>query len=135
MYLGLLCYGYALNYHLVYLAIPRTRPLCKKKAKFVCFNYMQPQKVKLKSVQINMKHVSYITFEKIISKQSFFVSDRTTNMHFSKMQNKINGSVVTIQYHTKCTNPFYQKFTSKKFSVYIVCCNLNQVIAYVLIPT
>ena len=30
-----------------------------EKAKFVCFNYMQPQKVKFKSVQINMKHVSY----------------------------------------------------------------------------
>ena len=28
-------------------------------AKFVCFIYMQPQKVKFKSVQINMKHVSY----------------------------------------------------------------------------
>ena len=30
-----------------------------EKAKFVCFNYMQPQKVKFKSVQINMKQVSY----------------------------------------------------------------------------
>ena len=29
------------------------------KAKFVCFNYMQPRKVKFKSVQINMKQVSY----------------------------------------------------------------------------
>ena len=27
------------------------------KAKFVCFIYMQPQKVKFKCVQINMKHV------------------------------------------------------------------------------
>ena len=27
---------------------------------FVCFIYMQPQKLKFKSVQINMKHVSYI---------------------------------------------------------------------------
>ena len=31
-----------------------------EKSKCVCFNSMQPQKVKLKSVQINMKHVSYI---------------------------------------------------------------------------
>ena len=31
-----------------------------EKAKFVCFNYMQLQKLKFKSVQINMKHVSYI---------------------------------------------------------------------------
>ena len=29
------------------------------KAKCVCFNDMEPQKVKFKSVQINMKHVSY----------------------------------------------------------------------------
>ena len=31
-----------------------------EKAKFVCFIYMQSQKVKFKSVQINMKQVSYI---------------------------------------------------------------------------
>ena len=30
------------------------------------------------------------------------------------MQNSIYGSFVTIQYHTKCTNPLYSKFTSKK---------------------
>ena len=30
------------------------------KVKFVCFIYMQPQKVKFKSVQINMKHVLYL---------------------------------------------------------------------------
>ena len=30
-----------------------------EKAKCVCFIYMQPQKVKFKYVQINMKHVSY----------------------------------------------------------------------------
>ena len=31
MYLGTLCYGYVLNLHLVYLAIPGTRLLCMKK--------------------------------------------------------------------------------------------------------
>ena len=30
-----------------------------EKAKFVCLNYMQQPQVKFKSVQINMKHVSY----------------------------------------------------------------------------
>ena len=30
------------------------------KSKFVCFNHMQPQKVKIKSVQLNMKQVSYL---------------------------------------------------------------------------
>ena len=80
-------------------------------------------------------YFNYITLEKIISKQSIFVSDRNTNMQFSKMQNKIYGSLVTIQYHTKCTNPIYPKFTSKKFSVYIFCCNFYLVIAYVSILT
>ena len=31
-----------------------------EQATFVCFIYMQPQKVKFKSVQINIKQVSYI---------------------------------------------------------------------------
>ena len=31
-----------------------------EKAKCVCFIYMQPQKVKFKFVQINMKHVLYV---------------------------------------------------------------------------
>ena len=35
------------------------------------------------------------------------------------MQNEIYGSLVTIQYHTKYTEPLYPKFTSKIFSVYI----------------
>ena len=56
MYFGPPCYGYALNWHLVSFAIPGTRPLCMKL-------YMQPQKVKFKSVQINIKHV-YVLFEK-----------------------------------------------------------------------
>ena len=38
----------------------RDTSVMHEKAKFVCFNYMQPRKVKLKSVQINLKHVSYI---------------------------------------------------------------------------
>ena len=56
-------------------------------------------------------------------------------MQFSKMQNKIYGSLVTIQYHTKCTNPLYPNFTCKKISVIIFCCNLYLVIAYVLVLT
>ena len=31
-----------------------------EKTKYVCFIYMQPQKVKFKFVQINMKQVSYL---------------------------------------------------------------------------
>ena len=40
----------------------RDTSVMHEKAKIVCFNYMQPQKVKLKSVQINMKHVSYQSY-------------------------------------------------------------------------
>ena len=38
----------------------RDTSVMHEKAKFVCFIYMQPQKVKFKFVQINMKQVSYI---------------------------------------------------------------------------
>ena len=54
MYLGPPWYGYAINCHLVYLAIPGTRPLCTKKQNVF-------QKVKFKYVLINMKQVSYTT--------------------------------------------------------------------------
>ena len=37
----------------------RDTSVMHEKAKFVCFDYTQPQKVKFKSVQINMKHVLY----------------------------------------------------------------------------
>ena len=56
-------------------------------------------------------------------------------MQLSKMPNEIYRSLVTKQYHTKCTNPLYPKFTSNKFSAYNFCCNLYLVIACVLIPT
>ena len=56
---------------------------------------------------------NYITFEKTISNESIFLSDRTTNMQCSRMQNKIYGSVVTLQYHVKCDNPCYQKSQAK----------------------
>ena len=49
-------------------------------------------------------------------KESNFVSDRTVTMQFTKMQNEIYGSLLTIQYHIKCTNPLYSKFASNKFS-------------------
>ena len=61
IYLGPPCYGYAINCHLVCLfGNTRDTSVMHEKAKFVCFNYMQPQKVQFNSVQINMKHVSYI---------------------------------------------------------------------------
>ena len=62
MYLGPLCYVYALNCHLVYLALPESGPLCMKKQNGFGFFHMQPQKVKFKFVQVNMKQVSYTVF-------------------------------------------------------------------------
>ena len=56
-------------------------------------------------------------------------------MQFTKMQIEIHGSLATIQYNTKCTDPLYPKFTSKKFSALNFRWNLYQVIAYVLILT
>ena len=62
MYYGMQCFGYALNCHFVYLAIvSRDMLVIYEKAKFVYFIYMQLQKVKFTSVQINMKQVSYNT--------------------------------------------------------------------------
>ena len=45
-----------------------------EKAKFVPFIYMQPQIVKLKSVQINMKQVSGIQFNLLLSPYPCFIS-------------------------------------------------------------
>ena len=45
-----------------------------------------------------------------------FVIDRIITMQFTKVKFEIHGSLVTIQYYTKCTDPLYPKFTSKKFS-------------------
>ena len=47
----------------------------------------------------------FIIFEKIISKKSNIVSDRTTKYAIkNNVKNEIYGSLVTIQHHTKCTN-------------------------------
>ena len=59
MYLGPLCYCYALNYHFVYLAIPWTCHLCMKKQHLFVLFICNRKKIKFKSVQINMKQVSY----------------------------------------------------------------------------
>ena len=78
MFLGPLCYGYALNCHLVYLAIPGKRPLCMKKQKLLVLIICNRKKVKFKFVQINMKHVSYTGIREIQTEFS-------TNILFSKM--------------------------------------------------
>ena len=93
------------------------------------------QNILRKTIEGYLNSFDNIIFDEIIFKQSIFVSNRTNNMHFSKMQNKISGPMVTIQYHNKCTNPLYPRFTSKNFSVFIRCYNLYLVIVYALIPT
>ena len=59
MYFGPPCYGYALPSCL--FGNTRNTSVMLERARFVCFIYMQPQKVKFKSVQINMKQVSYVS--------------------------------------------------------------------------
>ena len=56
MYVGPSCNGYALN---CLLGNTEDTSVMHEKAKFVCFIHMQPQKVKFKFVQINMKQVLY----------------------------------------------------------------------------
>ena len=72
-----------------------------KKAKFVCFNCMQPQKVKFKSVQINMKHVSYIRVKEGKNKKmkkdgkmkiSILISIYTVNFAFLKVYTKFENT-------------------------------------------
>ena len=63
----------------------------------------------------------FITFGNMIFKQIITVIDRIITMQFPKMQIEIHGSLVTIQYYTKCTDPLYPKFTSKKFSALNFC--------------
>ena len=58
--------------------------------------------------------------EKIIFKQSNFVTDRTTTMQFRKMQFEIFGSLVPIQYHSKCTYHLNPNFISLIF-VFFLC--------------
>ena len=70
-----------------------------------------------KTIEGYLNYVDHITVKKIISIQCIFVSDRISKLQFSRMQDKIYGSLVTIQYHTKCTNTLYPKLTSKNFSV------------------
>ena len=64
----------------------------------------------------DIKILLTITFGNIIFKQIIFVIDRIITMQFTKMQIEIRGSLVTIQYYTKCTGPLYPKFISRKFS-------------------
>ena len=52
-----------------------------------------------------------MTFDKIISKQRFFVFESTTNLQFSIIQNEINESLVTI------SDPV---FTGSEVTIYIV---------------
>ena len=54
-----MCYEYALNCHPVYFDNTGDTSVMYEKATFVCFIYIQPPKLKFKSVQINMKQVSH----------------------------------------------------------------------------
>ena len=81
-----------------------------------CFHYLLKlyKEKQLKDIKILL---DFITFYKIISNQSSFVSNRTTIMQCSKIQNEIYRSLVTIQYHAKWNNSLYRKVTSNKFCI------------------
>ena len=88
-----------------------------------------------KTIEEYYNFFDIITFGNIIFKQIIFVIDRIITMQFTKMHIEIHGSLVTIQFYTKCTDPLYPEFTSKKNSALNFCYNLYQGLAYVLIPT
>ena len=69
-----------------------------------------------KTIEGYKNSFDFVTFGNIIFKQIIFVIDRIITMQFTKMQIEIHRSLVTRQYYTKCTDPLYPKFTSKKFS-------------------
>ena len=97
-----------------------------------CHKYsLSPLYIPRKTIEGYLNYFDYITVMKIISIKGIFLSDRTINVQFSRMQNKMYRSLVTIHYHTKCTSPLYPKLKSKNFSVYIFCCNLYLAINYV----
>ena len=60
MYLGPPCYGYALNCHLLYLAIPGTRPLCTKNQN-VFVLIISTAKSEIQICSNKHENVSYIT--------------------------------------------------------------------------
>ena len=64
MYFWLLCYGYALNCHFVYLAIPGTHLLFMRKQKKVCFINMQLKKndIHICSNKQNRSRIVYLIY-------------------------------------------------------------------------
>ena len=88
-----------------------------------------------KTIEGYLNYFDNIIFDKIRFKQSIFVSDRTTNMQFSKMQNKIYEPLVRIKCYAKCTHLLYPKLQAKNLAFITFRYSLYLVIAYALIPT
>ena len=61
----------------------RDTSVMHEKVKCVCFIYMQAQKVKFKSVQINMKHVSYTGSVILSLKLEYFQARKTFIFRYS----------------------------------------------------
>ena len=88
--------------------------VCNKEHKGVIY-------ILIKTIEGYQNTFDFITFGNIIFKQIIFVIDRIITMQFTKVQIEIHGSLVMIQYYTKCTDHLYPKFTSKKFSALNFC--------------
>ena len=102
-----------------------TLKMCQFFSLITCLTRIRFQKKHInilrKTIEGYQNSFDFITFGNIIFKQIIFVIDRIITMQFTKMQIEIHGSLVTIQYYTKCTDPVYPKFTSKKFSALNFC--------------
>ena len=75
MYLGPPCNGYALNYHLVYLAILETRPLCMKKQNlfvlFICNRKKSEIQICSNKHETGLVNILYTT-KSLIFKTGYF---------------------------------------------------------------
>ena len=83
-----------------------------EQAKFVCFNYMQPQKVKIKFVQINMKHVSYIhmTMMKNWVRHILFLRNRGLIVYLAALKKGLFGPHIrTMLYSSDPGDPKMRK--------------------------
>ena len=78
-----------------------------EKAKFVCFIYMQPQRVKFKFVQLNMKHVLYMNmFARFNENPAMTLQDIKETKRYGWMDGRNDGRTDNV----KTVYPLQTKF-------------------------
>ena len=90
--------------------------LNESELKIKYFSYDSPYILR-KTIEGYLNSFDNIIFDKIFFKQSIFVSDRTTNMQSSKMQNKIYGPVPHQMYQPSLAKVHKQEIKRFYFSL------------------